>query len=352
MTSVARHFIGVDLHKTVLQFCVVDDRGNILHEQRVKILPDAAGALVFDNFRPWEGTCRLAVEAVGMNRWFVNGLLERGCDVVVADPIKLNLKMLGKKTDKRDARELARRLWLGDIDRDAKTWYPDETTFGDRKLVRTRQRLMKHRLSLNNEIRAQLRAYNISPPARDLHTKKGIAGLLAMQLPNEAMTVCVHELTRAMAAVEASIAVLTEQIEKRVAGDERMRKLLDQLPSMGSITTLTLLSELGDVHRFRNAKAIASSGGVVPRVYQSADTAHHGRMTKRGSRSLRSVLGQWSVRLMSRNEEVLAWAAPRKQRLHKNKVRMALARKLLVGVAISLRRDEPFDLRRCLGLRN
>lgn len=349
MTTVARHFIGVDLHKKALQFCVLDDRGNLWHEQAVKIAPDAAGELVFTNFQPWRGTCRVAVEAVGMNRWFVNGMQARGYDVVVADPMKLNLKMLGKKTDKRDARELARRLWLGDIDRDAKTWYPDDGVYGDRKLVRTRRQLMKGRLSLSNNIRAQLRAYNISAPAKDLHSKKGITGLLATQMPNAALTACLHALTRALAGLEAEIVVLTEQIEKRVAGDERLRTLQQQLPSMGALTTLTLVSELGDVHRFRNAKAIASSGGVVPRVYQSADTAHHGRMTKRGSRSLRAVLGQWSVRLMARDDLVSAWAAPKKRRLHKNKVRMMLARKLLVGVAVSLRRDEPFDLQRCLG---
>jgi len=349
MTSVARHFIGVDLHKKVLQFCVVDDRGNLLAEKPVKIAPDAAGEMVFDQFRPWQGTCRVAVEAVGMNRWFVNGLLARGYDVVVADPIKLNLKVLGKKTDKRDAREIARRLWLGDIDRDAKTWYPDDAVYGDRKLVRTRRQMMKQRLSLSNEIHAQLRAYNISPPARDLHSKKGIAGLLKIQMPNRALTACLHGLTRMLAGAQVEIAEMTAQIEARVAGDERLRTLQQQLPSMGAITTLTLVSELGDVHRFRNAKAIASSGGVVPRVYQSADTAHHGRMTKRGSRSLRAVLGQWAVRLMAHDDLVSAWAAPKKQRLHKNKVRMMLARKLLVGVAVSLRRDEPFDLQRCLG---
>lgn len=349
MTSVARHFIGVDLHKKALQFCVLDDRGNLLHEQAVKILPDAAGEMVFASFEPWRGTCRLAVEAVGMNRWFVNGLQARGYDVVVADPIKLNLKVLGKKTDKRDAREIARRLWLGDIDRDAKTWYPDDDVYGDRKLVRTRRQLMKLRLALNNDLRAQLRAYNISPPATNLHTKKGIAGLLAMQMPTPSLTACLHVMAHALAGIEAQIAVLTEQIEKRVAGDERLRTLQQQLPSMGAITTLTLVAELGDVHRFRNAKAIASSGGVVPRVYQSADTAHHGRMTKRGSRSLRAVLGQWAVRLMAHDDQVSAWAAPKKRRLHKNKVRMMLARKLLVGVAVSLRRSEPFDLERCLG---
>jgi transposase len=349
MTSVACHFIGVDLHKKVLQFCVIDDRGNLLHEQGVKIAPDAAGEMVFDHFRPWQETCRMAVEAVGMNRWFVNGLKARGYDIVVADPIKLNLKVLGKKTDKRDAREIARRLWLGDIDRDAKTWYPDDALYGDRKLVRTRRQLMKHRLSLNNEIRAQLRAYNISPPAKTLHSQKGVTGLLAIEMPNPALTACLHALTRMLAAAEVEIAEMTAQIEARVAGDERLRTLQQQLPSMGAITTLTLVSELGDVHRFRNAKAIASSGGVVPRVYQSADTAHHGRMTKRGSRTLRSVLGQWAVRLMSHDDMVSAWAAPKKQRLHKNKVRMMLARKLLVGVAVSLRREEPFDLQRCLG---
>ena len=349
MTSVACHFIGVDLHKKALQFCVVDERGNLLTEKPVKIAPDAGGEMVFDQFRPWQGSCRMAVEAVGMNRWFVNGLKARGYDIVVADPIKLNLKVLGKKTDKRDAQEIARRLWLGDIDRDAKTWYPDDDVYGDRKLVRTRRQLMKYRLGLNNEIRAQLRSYNISPPARNLHSPKGVAGLLAITMPNAALTACLHALTRAMADIETQIGVLTEQIEKRVAGDERLRELQQQLPSMGTITTLTLVSELGDVHRFRNAKAIASSGGVVPRVYQSADTAHHGRMTKRGSRSLRAVLGQWAVRLMAHDDLVSAWAAPKKQRLHKNKVRMMLARKLLVGVAVSLRRDEPFDLRRCLG---
>ena len=83
------------------------------------------------------------------------------------------------------------------------------------------------------------------------------------EMPNQAMSACLHALTRAMADIETQIAVLTEQIEKRVASAERLRKLQQQLPSMGAITTLTLVSELGDIHRFRNTKAIASSGGVV-----------------------------------------------------------------------------------------
>lgn len=350
MSSVARHFIGVDLHQKALQFCVVDSRGNIVHEQRVQIPFAPSSDRVFEEFTPWRTGCRVAVEAVGMNRWFVNGLLERGYDVVVADPIKLNLKILGKKTDKRDAREIARRLWLGDIDRDAKTYYPDDQTYGDRKLARTRQDLMVLRLHLSNQIKAMLRAYNVPPPARNLYTKSGMKRLQAMRLVNDQITLALHQAAAALEAVAAAVDALKAGIEKRVAADSRMRLAMTQLPSIGAVSALTIVSELGDARRFRDAKAVASSGGLVPRVYQSGDAAHHGRLTKRGNRGLRFILGQWAVRLMTNVPQVSTWARQRRKRLHVNKVRMALARKLLVGVWIMLTRGEVFDLKRCLAV--
>jgi len=348
MKKVARYFIGVDLHQKALQYCVVDDRGDIVHEQKVPIPFAPASDAVFDHFTPWRSDCRVAVEAVGMNRWFVNGLQERGYNVVVADPLKLNLKILGKKTDKRDAREIARRLWLGDIDRDAKTYYPDDQTYGDRKLARTRQALMVQRQQLNNQIRSLLRAYNIAPPARTLYSNRGVKRLLAMKLVNEPLTLCLHQATLALAAVAAAIAAVKKGIEKRVAEEPGMQLAVTHLPSIGAVSALTIVSELGDATRFRHAKAAASGSGLVPRVYQSSDTAHHGRITKRGNRVLRFILSQWAVRLMTKHPLVSAWARQRRKRLHVNKVRMALARKLLIGVWIMLTRGEVFDLRRCL----
>lgn len=100
--------------------------------------------------------------------------------------------------------------------------------------------------------------------------------------------------------------------------------------------------------RFRNARAAASFAGLVPRIAQSADTSHHGRMTKRGNRELRWILTQWAVRLMSRSPRVQEWAAPRLRRSHKNKVRVALARRLLVGVYKMLSTGEVFSLEKCL----
>jgi hypothetical protein len=49
---------------------------------------------------------------------------------------------------------------------------------------------------------------------------------------------------------------------------------------------------------------------------------------------------------MATNEMAAAWGQRRRKRLHVNKVRMALARKLLVGVWVMLSRGEVFELRR------
>lgn len=348
MVKVARHFIGVDLHQKSLRFCVLDLRGEVVNEGQARIpcLPQAER--VFGEFDPWRGDCRVAVEAIGMNRWFVNGLLARGYDVVVADPTKLNLKMLGKKTDKRDAREIARRLWLGDIDRDAKTYYPTDEIYGDRKLERTRHDLMELRQSVCNQIRALLRAYNVSSPATVLYSQRGLVGLAKMELMNEQLTLCLHQLAAVLSGMTAAIESLKEGIESRAAQQPVIRTMVNQLCGVGAMSALTIASELGDVHRFRDADAVASYAGLVPRVFDSGDKEHHGSLTKRGNRELRFVLCQWAIRLIANHEWVQKWAKPRLRRKNINNVRVTLARKLLIGVWIMLRRGESFDLQRCL----
>lgn len=52
----------------------------------------------------------------------------------------------------------------------------------------------------------------------------------------------------------------------------------------------------------------------------------------------------------TKNATVRQWAAPMLRRIHRSKVRIALARRLLIGVYFMLRNDEPFNLDRCLGL--
>ncbi len=52
--------------------------------------------------------------------------------------------------------------------------------------------------------------------------------------------------------------------------------------------------------------------------------------------------------MLSFNSTVKEWAAPLLLRTHRNKVRMALARRLLIGIYITLTRGDEFSLDRCL----
>jgi len=343
-----QHFVGIDLHKSVVQVCVMDDQGEVVREKRLSVdtSEDAEQVLAF--LAGWKDRARFVVEALGMNRWFVNACRAAGLEIVIADPCKLGLKALGKKTDRRDARELARRLRLGDIERFALTYYPSDEEYGQRKLIRTRHRLVQIRQQLVNQIRGLLNAYRIRPPFSVLFNKGARAWLHACALPVEELTHCLQALAATLDGAQQQIEVLNKRVHA-LGNEKAALQLQEHLPSVGPQTALTLLCELGDVTRFHSRRAIASYAGLVPRVSQSAEKSHHGRLTKRGSRELRWILSQWAVRLLARNPLVQAWARPRLKRTHRNKVRLALARRLLIGVSIMLTRGEVFSLERCLG---
>jgi transposase len=171
-----------------------------------------------------------------------------------------------------------------------------------------------------------------------------------MELSSKLLTECLRNLCQALRAVQSSIDALTERVEEEASKNE-IANLQESLEGVGPQTALTLVHELGDVKRFTSTRAVASYGGLAPRVANSADKAHHGKITKRGNSELRWILSEWAVHLMARNALVQRWAAPLLRRMHKNKVRITLARRLLIGVYFMLRHGVVFSLERCLAIK-
>jgi transposase len=342
-----QYFVGIDLHKSVVQLCVLDAEGEVVCRERHWIGSLEAGLKVVASLERW-GSSPMAVEAVGLNRWFVNACQQSGFDLIVVDAGRLNLRALGKKTDWRDALEIARRLRMGDL-RHAETYYPSDDEYGVRQLERIRHDLVDQRTHLGNRIGSLLDAYKLRRPRGPIYTGPSLGFLKALRLPTADLDRCLEALASALAAVQESIVQLTERIADR-AQETKVAALQSMVPQVGAQTALTLVYELGDVARFKNARAAASYGGLVPRVANSADISHHGRITKRGNAEIRWILNQCAVRLLNTHSLVKSWAEPRLRRMHKNKVRTALARRLLVAIYSVLRTGEVFCMRRCLGM--
>ena len=343
------YHIGIDLHKSVAQVCILNAEGDIDCERRWPLASAAAGA----EFVGWLATMgpvsRLAVEALGCNRWFVSACRAAGLDVIVVHAAELGLKRAGRKTDRRDAREIARRLHLGDLDRHAMTYFPTEEEYGWRKLLRTKHKLTGMRTSLMAQIRGLLNAHLQRPPGGDLYGRKQIAWLQRQDLGEATQSLVLHTLAATLESLQVQIARLEREIERQAAGEAVAHWVVKNLPQAGPQTALALRAELGDVSRLRGARQAASYSGLVPRVNGSADWIRYGRITKRGNTHLRWIVGQWAVRLLAFDDRVKAWARPMLERMHKNKVRMALARRLLVGIYVMFSRGEVFSLEKCLG---
>src|SRR5512134_2868381 len=102
----ATTYLGIDLHRSVIQICALDERGEIVAEERIPYGSRGEGQRAVEVVKRFAPDCRVAVEALGLNRWFVNACRAEGLDVLVCDPRKLGLRKPGKKTDRRDACEL------------------------------------------------------------------------------------------------------------------------------------------------------------------------------------------------------------------------------------------------------
>ena len=85
----------------------------------------------------------------------------------------------------------------------------------------------------------------------------------------------------------ASVAI---DLELRAERQHPYVALLRTIPGVGPVLAATIAAELGDVDRFRSAKALVGYTGLVPFVVQSGERDRRGPLTKHGPRYLRWAL--------------------------------------------------------------
>src|SRR3954447_26338623 len=139
--------IGLDVHR---DFCVVAicEDGQVRSGSRVPSTPEGLGLLAQSLLR----SDRVALE-VTCSCWEVARILEPHVDrVVVVSPDDTGITQARAKTDRLDARALARLLWSGELE---SVWMPDERCRVLRRRLARREQLTRAR-RVKNEIHAGL----------------------------------------------------------------------------------------------------------------------------------------------------------------------------------------------------
>jgi len=281
--------IGLDVHREFCEVAICED-GVVRSAGRVKTTPEAlrvlAGSLI--------ATDRVALEVTG-GAWEVARILEPHAErVIVVSPDDTGIAQARAKTDKLDSRTLARLLASGELDA---VWMPDERCRVLRRRLARREQLVRSRSRAKNEVHAVLmRRLQGKPPCSDLFGVKGRKWLRSLELPEEE-TETVRGAMRHIEFLDREIVAVERLIAASMLRSQDARRLLT-VPGVNLIAAGTFLAAIGDITRFRNARALVAYLGLDPKVRQSGEEpARSGRISKRGSAAARWALVEatWSV---------------------------------------------------------
>ena len=284
------------------------------------------------------------IEACLLAGWVRDLCAELGVPCLVANTATeaWKFKHLKRKTDRDDALRLAEVYVLGKFPAVA---IPDKEVRERRALIETRQKLVGRRVALQNRIRSVFVGQGMAAPrGARAWARAGLAGMaqharpLAECAADELWRGRLHLALTELEHVKGLLDCADQKLDELAKADAGTR-LLETIPGVGRRTAEAVAAFLPRPELFHTTKQVSAYGGFVPRQYQSTDTDHKGRITKRGPRTLRKLLVECAWVMLRYNP----WARAVYQRLtHGGKTRkkqaiVALARKLLVRCWAMLR---------------
>jgi transposase len=281
--------IGLDVHRDFCEVAIAED-GAVRSAGRIETSPER-----LELFARSLGADDLVALEVSGNAWEIARILAPHVKrVIVVSPDDTGIRQARAKTDRLDARTLAKLLAAGELDA---VWMPDARTRVMRRRLARREQLVRSRSRAKNEIHAVLmRRLQGRPPVSDLFGVKGRRWLSELELPLEE-TETIDSALRHVEFLDREIAAVERLIARDALQSGEARRLMT-VPGVNVICAATFLAAVGDIRRFRTKRALVGYLGLDPRVRQSgSEPARGGRISKRGSASARWALVEaaWSV---------------------------------------------------------
>ena len=319
--------IGLDLGDRSSWYCVLDDSGSVLLEQRLSTTAKAMREVFGSMPRS-----RIALETGMHSPWISRLLTELGHETIVAHA--RNVRLIGesrKKDDRLDARTLAR---LARIDRQllSPVKHRSAQAQADLTVIRARAGLVRARTALINTARGVTKSYGErlrGCNARNVNPEKAKGLSPELQAALEPLLAAVESLSEQIREYNQRIEQLAQQSYPQVA-------LLKQVKGVGTLIALTYLLTLEDPHRFRKSRDVGCYLGLQPGRRNSGQSEPQLHISKEGDPYLRTLLVQGAHHILGpfgADSDLRRWGLKLAERGGKNgkkRAVIATARKLAV----------------------
>jgi transposase len=325
--SQQKRTIGLDLGDRNSWYCVLDERGQIELEQRVR----TNGKALREVFNALPRS-RVALEIGTHSPWISRLLSELGHEVIVANARKVRL--IGesrKKDDRLDAQTLARLARI-----DPELLYPvkhrSAEAQADLMMIRARAGLVRARTGLVNTARGLAKSYGErlrGCNVRDMDPEKAEGLSPELQRALEPLLAAIEEVSERIVEYNDRIEALAQTRYPQV-------ELLKQIKGVGTLIALTYMLTLEDPHRFHKSRDVGGYLGLQPGRRNSGQSEPQMHISKEGDPYLRTLLVQGAQHILGPfgiDCDLRRWGlklAERGGRNGKKRAIVATARKLAV----------------------
>jgi transposase len=240
------------------------------------------------------------------------------------------------KTDKEDIKRLLKLLVGGIV---PEVWVPPLHVRELRAFISYRARLVTTATMIRNRLQSLLHKHNLMLSENGLldeawWQRQSISRLEKMQIQQEVSL---------LQEVEKRKGEVDEELERQSAGSTWGTQALQlmQLPGVGFIVAMTVLSAIGDITRFENAKQLVGYAGIGAGVHDSGKTHKEKKITKKGRRELRWAMVEAAWRAVRMSPFWKEEYEKHLKRMRKpNQAIVVIARKLLVTIWHVLSKEE------------
>ncbi|MCP4044719.1 MAG: IS110 family transposase, partial [Gammaproteobacteria bacterium] len=294
-------YIGLDVHKDSICVALCNDDAVERYFGQIANTPMAVRKLAGKLATKADRLC-FCYEAGPCGYGIYRQLVELGHECMVVAPSLIPRKPGERvKTDRRDALMLTRLHKMGAL---TSVWVPDEAHEAMRDLVRARasavHALRRARQHLSGFLLRHGRTYH----GRKAWTLPHRRWLSELKFDHPAQQIVFQDYVHAVEDGEARRNALEQHI-KALVPQWSLAPLVAALQSMRGvalIVAVTVVAEVGDLHRFDHPRQLMGYLGLVPCEYSSGPKRRLGAITKAGNTAARRVLieGAWSYRSPAR----------------------------------------------------
>jgi transposase len=332
------YVVGIDLAKEIFQIHGNDKYGRCVGKKRLtrKKMPEFLASLP---------KCIVAMEACGGSSYWARKSIAAGHEVRLISPQFVKPFVKSNKNDAADAEAIAEAAVRPNM-RFVAMKSADQQDL--QILHRVRERMVKERTAIGNQIRGFLQEYGLVTAKGILRLRKDLPVMIAND-KNE-----LTPMTREMLLdLSGQLRVVDERVGDydrkilQISRKSEICKRLEKIPGIGPMTSTAVMATVGDPKVFKNGRQFSAFIGLVPKQHSSGGKSVLLGISKRGDVYLRKLLIHGARAVIrycdTRDDARSRWVQNLVMRCGKNKAAVALANKNARTVWVLMATGHEYD---------